>query len=203
MVAHRQPSLSGGICSRMDSRQFQSQPNALQPMLSKAFRKFDQIHCGSNGTKPTVTEGFDSRRPAFWIVIDARQDGGRIPRECATSPVEEFQVVRITHGKSGCAKAEQRRQRLLRPRRCLPNILDARRNAGHRRVFETIRHSSANRIQIDIRHRREHGPIVTERLTLVAPFPEAPFAAVFAIRTASDRLDEAAHQPRKASQSLP
>ena len=72
-------------------------------MLSKAFRKFDQILCGSNGTKPAVTEGFDSRRPALWIPIDARQDGGRIPRdtpalarcECATSPIEAFQVAAI------------------------------------------------------------------------------------------------------------
>ena len=103
IVAHRQPSLSGGICSRMDSRQFQSQPNALDPTLSKAFRKFDQILCCSNGTKPAVAEGFDSRRPALWILIDDRQDGGRIPRdtpalarcECATTPDEAFQVAAI------------------------------------------------------------------------------------------------------------
>jgi hypothetical protein len=58
------------------------------------------------------------------------------------------------------------------------------------------------RIQIDIGHGSENGALVAQRLAFEAAFPESSLAAVFAVGTAGDGLDEAAHQPGEVAEAL-
>ena len=64
-----------------------------------------------------------------------------------------------------------------------------------------IGHACADRIQINIGHRRQDGSFIAEQLAFVAAFPEPPLAAILGVRASGDGFGQTAHQPRQIAQA--
>src|SRR5690606_42037855 len=58
-----------------------------------------------------------------------------------------------------------------------------------------IRHTGADRIQVDVGHAGEKGGVVEQGLAAKSPLPEAPGAAVLGVGETGDVFVQAAHEP--------
>ncbi|HSX59124.1 MAG TPA: hypothetical protein VLF18_02885, partial [Tahibacter sp.] len=104
---------------------------------------------------------------------------------------------RQSHRRYSDYRAEQRTERLRSQTTYSHSLARTR----VRRRLQLIGDSRAYWIQVDVGHGCEQRALVAEKLTPIAPFPEPPFAAVFAIGTAGDRLGQATHEPRKVAEA--
>ena len=87
-------------------------------------------------------------------------------------PIDSAKISRHT---------QHRRQRLIGAGLVLFDRIEARAGRGVQRILKAVADPGADRVQVDIGHRRQHGGLVKQCLALEARFPEMPLAAVFAI----------------------
>lgn len=64
--------------------EFQRLPDTLEPLLSDALCKCDQILRGPSGTDPTPAEAFNTRSPLLRFAVDGQQNCGYIVSDAST-----------------------------------------------------------------------------------------------------------------------
>ena len=113
-----------------------------------------------------------------------------------------MKVVSCRDADNGSQVASNRLELRRQPRGVRLRLSDTLRNARVPGGIKPIRHAGPDRVQLDVGHDSKDRAAIARGLTRVAAFPESPLAAVLAIRPSRDGFDQAAHEPRKATQTL-
>ena len=68
--------------------------------------------------------------------------------------------------------------------------------------LEAIARPCPNRVEVDVGHAGHQRPLIEQRLTLEAPFPETAGTAVFSVGSSRYLLVEATHEPANVLQAI-
>src|ERR1700761_2130651 len=74
-------------------------------------------------------------------------------------------------------------------------------NRGVLRRGQVSGYACTNRVQINVNHARQYRLFIQQRLAFEASFPESSRAAIFSVCLTGNRLAQATHEPRYATQA--